>query len=87
MQLVNRRELADIVIVNTLRVYQPAKEEAIEEILLLAQEKKEGSRSFRIVVAGCLAQRYGQELLSEMPEVDLFIGTGEVAHIVKHISN
>ncbi len=86
LQLVNRRELADIVIVNTCAFINPAKEEAIEEILLLAQEKKEGLYPFRIVVAGCLAQRYGRELLSEIPEVDLFIGTGEVANIVEHIS-
>ncbi len=62
------------------------KEEAIEEILLLAQEKKDGIHPFRIVVAGCLAQRYGRELLAEIPEVDLFVGTGEVANIVQHIS-
>ncbi|MEN6375476.1 MAG: 30S ribosomal protein S12 methylthiotransferase RimO [Smithella sp.] len=86
LQLVNRRELADIVIVNTCAFINPAKEEAIEEILLLAQEKKEGLHPFRIVVAGCLAQRYGRELLSEIPEVDLFVGTGEVANIVEHIS-
>ena len=86
LQLVNRRELADIVIVNTCAFINPAKEEAIEEILLLAQEKKDGIHPFRIVVAGCLAQRYGRELLAEIPEVDLFVGTGEVANIVKHIS-
>lgn len=86
LQLVNRRELADIVIVNTCAFINPAKEEAIEEILQLAQEKKEGIQHFRIVVAGCLAQRYGRELLAEIPEVDLFIGTGEVANIVQHLS-
>ena len=83
MQLVNRRELADIVIVNTCAFINPAKEEALEEILLLAREKKEGSRPFRLVVAGCLAQRYGQQLLAEIPEVDLFVGTGEVGNIVQ----
>jgi ribosomal protein S12 methylthiotransferase len=85
MQLVNRRELADIVIVNTCAFINAAKEEALEEILQLAHEKKEGSHPFRIVVAGCLAQRYGHELLAEIPEVDLFVGTGEVGNIVKHI--
>ncbi|MEN6621809.1 MAG: 30S ribosomal protein S12 methylthiotransferase RimO, partial [Smithella sp.] len=79
LQLVNRRELADIVIVNTCAFINPAKEEALEEILQLVQEKKEGNNSLRIVVAGCLAQRYGRQLLKEIPEVDLFIGTGEVA--------
>ena len=87
MQLVNRRELADIVIVNTCAFINPAKEEALEEILELAKEKKEGHRPFRIVVAGCLAQRYGKELLAEIPEVDLFMGVGEVANIVRHIKS
>jgi ribosomal protein S12 methylthiotransferase len=85
MQLVNRRDLADIVIVNTCAFINAAKEEALEEILLLAKEKKEGNRPFRLIVAGCLAQRYGKELLKEIPEVDLFIGVGEVANIVRHI--
>lgn len=86
LQLVNRRELADIVIVNTCAFINAAKEEALEEILLLAKEKKEGSHRFRLVVAGCLAQRFGKDLLAEIPEVDLFIGTGEVANIVRHVS-
>ena len=85
MQLVNRHDLADIVIVNTCAFINAAKEEALEEILLLAKEKKEGGRPFRLVVAGCLAQRYGRQLLAEIPEVDLFIGTGEVANIVRHL--
>ncbi|MGV8057429.1 MAG: 30S ribosomal protein S12 methylthiotransferase RimO [Smithellaceae bacterium] len=86
MQLVSRRELADIIIVNTCAFINPAKEEALEEILLLAHEKKEGSHPFRLVVTGCLAQRYGKQLLSEIPEVDLFAGTGEVGNIVSHIN-
>ncbi len=85
-QLVSRRELADIVIVNTCAFINPAKEEALEEILQLASEKKEGSHPFRLVVAGCLAQRYGRQLLAEIPEVDLFIGTGEVGKIALHLS-
>lgn len=86
LQLVNRRELADIVIVNTCAFINPAKEEALDEILQLVHEKKEGTYLFRIVVAGCLAQRYGKQLLTEIPEVDLFVGTGEVANIVDHIN-
>jgi ribosomal protein S12 methylthiotransferase len=87
MQLVARRELADIVIVNTCAFINAAKEEALEEILQLAHEKKEGGHPFRIVVAGCLAQRYGRELLVEIPEVDLFVGTGEVGNIVAHVGS
>lgn len=79
-------DTADIVIVNTCAFINPAKEEAIEVILTLAEEKKKNNPRLKIVVAGCLAQRYGRELLSQMPEVDLFIGTGEVGNIVNHIN-
>jgi ribosomal protein S12 methylthiotransferase len=84
-QLVDKSEEADVVIVNTCAFINPAKEESIEEILTLAEGKKKGRRRFRLIVAGCLAQRYGRELLAQIPEVDLFIGTGEVANIVRHI--
>lgn len=85
MQLVGRRELADIIIVNTCAFIKAAKEEAIEEILELAREKESGRRPFRLVVAGCLAQRYGRELFSAIPEVDLFSGVGEVGNIVRNL--
>jgi ribosomal protein S12 methylthiotransferase len=85
-QLVDRSDSADIVIVNTCAFINPAKEEALEEILNLAEEKKKKNRQLKIVVAGCLAQRYGKELLTQIPEVDLFIGTGEVGNIVNHIN-
>jgi ribosomal protein S12 methylthiotransferase len=84
--LVDSRDSADIVIVNTCAFINPAKEEAIEEILTLAEEKKRNNPQMRIVVAGCLAQRYGKELFAQMPEVDSFIGTGEVGNIVSHIN-
>ena len=83
-QLVEQNDEADIIIVNTCAFIDPAKEEAIEEILTLAEEKKK-KPGMKIVVAGCLAQRYGQDLFTQMPEVDLLIGTGEVGNIVGHI--
>jgi ribosomal protein S12 methylthiotransferase len=85
-QLVDRSDSADIVIVNTCAFINPAKEEALEEILTLAEEKKKNNPRLKIVVAGCLAQRYGKELFAQMPEVDLFIGTGEIGNIVSHIN-
>ena len=85
-QMVDRDDSADIVIVNTCAFINPAKEEALEEILTLAEAKKKGDRQFKLVVAGCLAQRYGKELSAQIPEVDLFIGTGEVGNIVRHIN-
>ncbi len=86
LQLVDQSAAADIVIVNTCAFIKPAKEEALEEILLLAEEKKRTGRKFKIIVAGCLAQRYAKELFLEIPEVDLFIGTGEVGNIASHIN-
>jgi ribosomal protein S12 methylthiotransferase len=86
-QLTEKSENADIVIINTCGFIDVAKEESLEEILTLAQQKKQIGRDLKIVVAGCLAQRYGKELLAEIPEVDLFIGTGEVGNIVRHVNN
>jgi len=87
LRLVDKSDKADIVIVNTCAFINPAKEEALEEILMLAEEKKKATSKFQLVVAGCLAQRYGQELFPLIPEVDLFIGTGEVGNIVTHLNN
>ena len=84
-QVVDHSDSADTVIVNTCAFINPAKEEALEEILTLAEEKKRNNPQLQIVVAGCLAQRYGKELFAQIPEVDLFIGTGQVGNIVNHI--
>jgi len=65
---------ADVLIVNTCSFIQPAKEESIETILDLSRYRKDGRR---LVVTGCLAERYGGELANEMPEVDAFVGTGD----------
>jgi ribosomal protein S12 methylthiotransferase len=66
---------AEIIIVNTCSFIQDATREAIETILRLVQYKKEGSCRL-LIVAGCLPQRYGKVLEKELPEVDLFVGTG-----------
>jgi ribosomal protein S12 methylthiotransferase len=71
---------ADIVLVNTCGFIDAAKEESVDTILALARLKEEGSLK-TLVVAGCLPQRYAGELARELPEVDLFIGTGEVPRI------
>ena len=86
LKLVERSDEADVVIVNTCAFINPAKEEALEEILTLADEKKKTSRELKLVVAGCLAQRYGKELFSQIPEVDLFIGVSEVGNVVAHLN-
>jgi ribosomal protein S12 methylthiotransferase len=73
---------ADIVLVNTCGFIGAAKEESIDTILDVARLKDEGKLK-KLVVAGCLSQRYPDELARELPEVDLFIGTGEVPRIVE----
>jgi len=71
---------AEVVIINTCSFIREAKEESIETILTMAAAKDKG-RLKKLVVTGCLPQRYGKELLPELPEVDLFLGTGEVFRI------
>ncbi len=76
--------LADIAIINTCGFIESAKAESIEEILELVTLKKEG-RIKKIVVTGCLSQRYQQEIRKEIPEVDAVVGigaNGEIAEII-----
>ena len=73
-KIVTSCEEADIIIINTCGFIQPAKEESVEEILKqVAIKKRYGDK--KIIVAGCLAQRYAKELASEIPEADAIIGT------------
>ena len=78
--LVDEPENADIVLVNTCGFIDAAKAESIDTIIEIGRLKEEG-RIKKLVVAGCLSQRYPDQLASELSEVDLFIGTGEVPHI------
>ena len=68
---------ADILILNTCGFIQSAKEESIEEIFNLITLKKQ-DRKKKIILCGCLAQRYGEELWSKLPEVDAIFGLGEI---------
>jgi len=81
-EMVREPELADIVLVNTCGFIGAAKEESIDTILDVARLKETGQIK-KLVVAGCLSQRYPDELAAELPEVDLFIGTGEVPRIAE----
>lgn len=67
---------AQVLVVNTCAFIEAAKRESLEAILEAAEVKKHGAAGRRLVVAGCLAQRYGAELRRELPEVDVFVGTG-----------
>lgn len=72
---------SDVVIINTCGFIESAKTEAIDNILAMAALKAEGSIS-KILVTGCLAQRYQQEILKELPEVDGVLGTGSYYDVV-----
>ncbi|HEU0265567.1 MAG TPA: 30S ribosomal protein S12 methylthiotransferase RimO, partial [Geobacterales bacterium] len=76
---------ADIIIVNTCSFIRDAKEESVETILELADRKQDG-RCRLLIVTGCLPQRYQEELQRELPEVDIFIGTGDYPRIVEIIA-
>lgn len=80
----DRPDRAEAIVVNTCAFILPAKEESVEEILRMAAWKKKG-RCRRLVVTGCLPQRYGDELARELPEVDLFLGTGDFPGIAAHL--
>src|SRR6187551_853154 len=76
---------ADVIVVNTCAFIDNAKQESIDAILEMAQMKRDGKAS-RLVVTGCLAERYRDELRKEIPEIDALLGTGEVPHIVGALS-
>ena len=78
-------EEADIVVINTCAFINDAKKESIDEILELAW-LKENANLKGIIVTGCLAQRYKEEIENELPEVDAILGTGSIHSIVKAIS-
>ncbi|MGL5520689.1 MAG: 30S ribosomal protein S12 methylthiotransferase RimO, partial [Cetobacterium sp.] len=79
-EITNDLEEADVVLVNTCGFIGDAKEESIQAILEVA-EKKNSGKVKKIIVAGCLAQRYADELISEIPEIDAVVGTGEIHKI------
>ena len=85
-QMVNCEEEADIIVVNTCCFIHDAKEESIQTILEMAEYKKEGSLK-ALIVTGCLAQRYKQEILDEIEEVDAVLGTTSYDKIVAAIDS
>lgn len=72
---------ADVLIVNTCSFIEPAKHESIDAILEMAEYKKSGSAK-KLVVAGCLVERYRRDILKEIPEVDFVIGTNELERVL-----
>ena len=72
---------AEVIVVNTCAFIDTAKEESVNAILEMAELKRGGSCK-RLVVTGCLGERYRDQLKAEMPEIDVVLGTGEVPEIV-----
>src|SRR5580698_4892365 len=83
-EITPRADEADVLVVNTCSFIAPAQQESIETILEMAEHKKFG-RAQRLVVAGCLVERYRDQLMEQIPEVDAVIGTGEVERILEAV--
>ncbi len=83
-ELTNDAAAADVLVVNTCAFIDSAKQESVDAILEMAEHKKTGACR-RLVVTGCLAERYREELKVEIPEIDAVLGTGEVPEIVNVI--
>jgi len=71
-------EQANVIVVNTCGFIDAAKQESIDTILALSQHKGEGGNCERLVVSGCLSQRYPEELARDLPEVDHFLGSSDM---------
>src|SRR4051812_30237133 len=81
-EITNNADDADTVVVNTCGFIESAKQESVDAILEATRLKSEGNAS-RVIVAGCLVERYRDDLMKELPEVDAFIGTSQVGDILK----
>ena len=87
IELVNDPAEADILIVNTCAFIESAKTESITTVLNMAEYKEPGKGKCKsVIIAGCLGQRYGQELLDDLPEADGIIGTGSWNRIMEAIN-
>lgn len=85
--IVNNVEEADVIVVNTCGFIVSAKEEAIDVILDMAEHKFNGGRCKALIITGCLAKRYKEQIIETMPEVDLVIGVDEYDNIDKILSD
>src|ERR1041385_399919 len=80
-QITAKAEDADVIVVNTCSFIDSAKQESVNTILEMAQHKVSG-KAKKLVVAGCLVERYRDEIQKNIPEVDAVVGTGELEHIL-----
>lgn len=81
-ELTPQAEDADVLVINTCSFIEPAKQESVNTILEMAEFKKTG-RAKKLVVAGCLVERYRQQILKDIPEVDFVIGTNELERVLE----
>ena len=84
-EIVNTEEEAQAIVINTCCFIHDAKEESVETILEMAEYKKAGTCS-ALIVTGCMAQRYQEEIIQEIPEVDAVLGTASYGDIVKALN-
>ena len=83
-EIVDSEEEAEVIVINTCCFIHDAKEESIENILEMAEDKKAGTCKV-LIVTGCMAQRYKEEIIEEIPEVDAVLGTTSYMDILKAI--
>jgi ribosomal protein S12 methylthiotransferase len=83
-ELTPRAEEAEILVVNTCSFIEAAQKESVDAILEMAEHKKFGAAR-KLIVAGCLVERYREQILSQIPEVDAVVGTGEVERILEAV--
>jgi len=81
-EITPRADDADVLVVNTCSFIEPARKESVDAILEMAEHKKFG-RAKKLIVAGCLVERFRDEIREQIPEVDAVIGTGEVEKILQ----
>ena len=83
-ELTARADEAEVLVVNTCSFIEPAQKESVDTILEMAEHKKFGAAK-KLIVAGCLVERYREQILEQIPEVDAVVGTGEVERILEAV--
>lgn len=83
-ELTPRAEEAEVLVVNTCSFIEAAQKESVEAILEMAEHKKFGAAK-KLIVTGCLVERYREQILDQVPEVDAVVGTGEVGRILEAV--
>src|SRR5437870_2141238 len=83
-EITPRADEADVLVVNTCSFIEPAQKESVQTILEMAEHKKFGAAK-KLIVAGCLVERFREQILEQVPEVDAVVGTGEVERIMEAV--